>query len=93
MTQIVDTEWSDTWQPSDDAIAWAYSVLRLLKDGATLVVPGSQHIYHVSHVHKTLTLVAGDPMDEMAWHRKNYVTFKLLGYTVLDGTPETVARN
>ena len=93
MPQIVDTEWSDTWQPSAVAVAWAQGVLHMLAEGATLVVPGSQHIYHVNHACKTLTLVVGDPMDEMAWHRKNVVTFKRLGYTVLDETPETVARN
>lgn len=93
MQQVVDTLWSDTWQPSDAALAWAIGTLRLLRDGGTLLVPGSQHIYKVSHTCKTLTLLVGDPMDEMAWHRKNVVTFKRIGYTVLDQTPATAARN
>lgn len=92
-TQPIDTPWSATWQPSDAAVGWAHNALALLADGGSLVIPGSMHIYTIDKVRKTLTLVCGDPNDPMAWHRKNVITFKRIGYTVLDHTPETIARN
>ena len=89
----VNTEWSETWQPNAIEVAWAQRTLNILKDGGTMVIPRSQHIYMVSHTRKTLTLISGDPNDPRNWHRMNVVTFKRLGYAVLDATPVTAMRN
>jgi hypothetical protein len=90
---IVDTEWSDTWQPSDVMVMWARSILKIFSDGATWLLPSSGHVYKINHIDKKLTLVVGESNDERAWHRKNVVTFGRLGYTVVNETPETVSRN
>ena len=79
-----DEEWGPNWQPDPRMIYWFRRHLASLNDGAIWGVPGTGQIYQVDHQAHTLTLIHGEPNDEMHWHDKNKKTLALLGYQVLD---------
>jgi len=81
-----DDPWSESWQPTPEILAWFRNFLRMMREGATWISPGSQHIYQISHANKTFTLLHGDPHDPKHWHDKNKRTLAALGYRMIDGT-------
>ena len=82
---LEDEEWSLYWQPTPEVLHWFEQTLRRFKEGQPWVVPGSGHVYRVSHAHKTLTMLAGDPHDYKHWHDKTKRSIAALGYRMIDG--------
>lgn len=83
---VEDDEWSETWQPTPQVLEWFRHFLRNMREGAMWAVPGSQHVYRISHADKTFTLLQGDPNDPKNWHKKSKRTLAQLGYRMIDGT-------
>jgi len=81
---VEDQDWSDTWEPSPEILAWFHNFLRRTRPGVW-VSPGSGQIYNLNPQTKTATLISGSPNDPKHWHDKNKVTMRRLGWTVLDG--------
>jgi len=79
-----DADWSPTWQPTPEILAWFRNFLNRTRPGVW-VAPGSGQIYKINPQSKTMMLIHGSPNDPKHWHDKNKKTMAALGWTVLDG--------
>ena len=80
-----DENWSMSWEPTEEILAWFRSFLNGRKRPGVWAVPATGQIYNINPQTKTVMLIHGDPDDEQHWHAKNKKTMAMLGWTVLDG--------
>jgi hypothetical protein len=73
-----------TWKPNAQQIAWAKTLLNGLEQHGVIITPYG--VYIVDHETKTIALKIKTACFSLVVFDKMQRTFKVLGYTVIDGT-------
>lgn len=73
------------YKPTENDIAWAKSVVNVIRQGGILAMPHTGLIYRLDHDLKTLTLINTQQLLEFEAfevHMRTIATFKKIGYEV-----------
>lgn len=72
------------YKPTDIDVAWAHSVIRLIKDGGSMVYPGPGLVYTLHHERKLIVLTNPEmTLDNLAAffaHLQTMATFHKVGW-------------
>lgn len=74
-----------TYEPTNEDLHWAATMMAVLNNGALLVYPNCGLVYRVEHTNKVLTLE--NPIlllnkKILKIHKKTIATFQHIGYSV-----------
>lgn len=83
-TGEVKEAFEDWWEPNPQMVEWFQRLLSVLEPVARWGVPDTGQIYLIDQPNMTVTLIDGDPNDELDYHEKNKKVFQNLGFTVYD---------
>ncbi len=75
------------WEPDRDMIEWSQKLIGCLNEGGVWTAP-VMGIFRISHEKKTLTMTLRTPMFDPEMYRRTVITFKEIGYEVIDQSPE-----
>lgn len=74
-----------SYDPTEQDVVWAYTMLNLLKEGGVLVYPASGFIYKVNHQARSLSLQQPKTLttpDEIELHDRTKLVFGVVNYEV-----------